>query len=162
MSNEVTIEQEVSEERQRKYWELSSFYNHVKFMQEHHPDACPNEIINKFIDNQEFEADAYRQVAEWEAEVWRHNQRLLRAIKKVKGGTFHKYLIEIIKSCDRVIDKMWIENEPIGNWQEERYGRTIKGIWLDQWNTGTEGDSFSGYVWVQLKENKFLKISYSM
>ena len=66
----VTSKKEVSEERQRKYWELSSFYNHIKFMQEHHPDACPNEIINRFIDNQEFEADAYRQVAEWEAEVW--------------------------------------------------------------------------------------------
>ena len=57
---------------------------------------------------------------------------------------------------------MWIEKEPNGNWQEEHYGRTIKGTWVDQWSTGTEGDSFSGYVWVQIKEKKFLKISYSM
>lgn len=163
MSNEVTIEKEVSEERQRKYWELSSFYNHIKFMQEHHPDACPNEIINKFIDNREQEAKVWEDLAKYEEEVWRHNQRLLRAVKKVKGRTFHKYLLSIIESCDRVKDKLEIDKEPNGDWQKETdCGRTIKEVWVDQWATGTEGDSWDGYLWVQLKANKYLKISYSM
>lgn len=162
MSEAIAEKKEVTEERQRKYWYLSDFFQHVKFMAEHHHEACKAEIINKFLDSKEYEENAYKQMADWDEEVWRHNDRLLRAIKKVKGATFHKYLLEIIRECDRVTDKMTIEKEPDGDWQEERYGRTIKGIWLDQWSTGTEGDSFSGYVWVQLKENKYLKISYSM
>lgn len=158
-SNEAN---EISEERQRKYWELSGFYNHAKFMMDHHPDASPNEIINKFIDNQEFEASAWKQVADWEDEVWRHNHRLLRTIKKAKGRTFQKYLLQIIKDSGRVTDKMGIVKEPGGDWQNEPMGRTIKGYWVDQWSVGTEGDSWNGHVWVQLRENKYLKFSYSM
>ncbi len=166
MSNKqlpADTEEEASELRQRKYWELSSFYNHVKFMQEHHPQVCADEIINKFIDNQEYEAKAWKQLVDYEAEVWRSNERLLKVIKKVKGPTFHKHLLSIIKSLDRVDDKMTIEKEPAGEWQEETdCGRTIKEVWVDQWATGIEGDSWGGYLWVKLKENKFLKIGYSM
>lgn len=158
---ELTNE-EVNEDRQRRYWNLSAFYNHVKYMEEHHPAACINEIINKYLDNQDYEAKVWQEIADYDEEVWRHNQRLLRAIKGVKGKTFHKYLLEIIKSCDRLRDKMEIDSQPNGTWNDEKYGRTIKGIWVDQWSVGMEGDSFEGYLWVQLKENKYLKISYSM
>jgi hypothetical protein len=162
MSSENTQAEKISEERQRKYWNLSAFYNHVKYMEEHHPGTCPADLINKFLDNQEFEAEAYRQVAEWEEDMWRHNQRLMRAIKKVKGKTFHKYMREIIQSCERVTNKIEIVKVPDGQRQPEKYGRTGIVVWVDQWSTGTEGDSFSGYVYARLKESKYLKISYSM
>ena len=160
----VTTEQseKVSEDRQRKYWDLSSFYGHVKYMEEYHPDAREPEIINIYLDNKEAEAKAYQEMADYDKEVWRRNERLLRAIKAVKGKTFYKHLLEIIKSLDRIDGMMGVVKEPNGKWQDERYGRTIKGLWVDQWSTGTEGDSFSGNAYVQLKENKYLKIGYSM
>jgi hypothetical protein len=161
MSKEA-VKQETSEERQRKYWNLSAFYNHVKWIEQNDPGTCIADIINSYLDNQEYEAEAWREMADYEHEVWRHNQRILRAIKSVKGKTFYKYFLEIIKSCDRVKDVFEIVSEPCGVWTEEKYGRTIGGVWVDQWSVGMEGDSFEGYVWVQLKENKFLKISYSM
>lgn len=149
-------------ERQRKYWELSSFIHHLDYMRYNHKDASPNEIINKYLDNKEYEAKAWKEVADWEAECYRRNQRLLRAIKSVKGKTFHKYLVQIIKDCDRVTDQMQIVNEPRGNQQEAECGRTIKWIWVDQWSVGTEGDSFEGYICVELKPGKYLQFSYSM
>ena len=160
--SELNTEEQISEERQRKYWELSSFYHHVMHITNHHPDTCPSDIINKFIDNQEFEAKAWQQMADYGQEMWQHNQRLLQAIKKVKGKTFYKYLVQIIKDSDRVTEKMEIVKEPCGTWQDEPFGRTIKGYWVEQWSVGTEGDSFEGFVCVQIKENKYLKFRYSM
>jgi hypothetical protein len=165
MSNEPTIDQMTKkqcEERERDERLLSAFYYHMQYMRENGNNWSKGECISKFFENQEFERQAYNSLIDHENECYRHNSRLLHTIKKVKGNTFYKYLQEIIKSCDCVKEKMEIVGEPGGKWEDEQYGRTIKGVWIDQWTTGTEGDSFDGYLWVQLKEKKYLKISYSM
>ena len=58
----------------------------------------------------------------------------------------------------------WAEiiKEPIGKFQEEKYGRQINGIWVKQWSVGMEGDSWEGFICVQIKQNKYLKFGYSM
>ena len=90
------------------------------------------------------------------------NHRLLNAIKKVKGKTFFKYLMEIIEESEGIKGLAQIVKEPTGKFQEEKYGRQINGIWVEQWSVGMEGDSWDGFVCVQLKENKYLKFGYSM
>ena len=95
-------------------------------------------------------------------EVDRKNRRLLKAIKKVKGKTFYKYLMEILEESEGMSGLAEIVKEPTGEFKAEKYGRQINGIWLNQWTTGMEGDSYEGIVCVQLKADKYLKFSYSM
>lgn len=166
MTNEFGLEPlpEVSEARRPKYNELSNFLNFVE-CSNMYDDPKPSrfELINRFLDQEEAYAKNWQDMADYQEECYRHNDRLLRSIKSVKGRTFYKHLLQLIKDCDRVDDKMEIVKEPNGEWQRETdYGKSIPGIWCDQWSTGTEGDSYDGYVWVLLKPNKYLKFRYSI
>jgi len=95
-------------------------------------------------------------------ELDRKNKRLLKAIKKVKGNTFYKYLLQIIEESEGISGLAEIVSKPVGEFQAEKYGRQIKGIWVSQWSVGTEGDSWDGIVYVEIKPNKYLKFNYSM
>lgn len=90
------------------------------------------------------------------------NHELLKIIKKEKGQAFYNYLRVIIEESDGIAGLAEIVSEPTGTFQKEDYGRTIKGIWVDQWNVGMESDSYAGTVCVQLSEKRFFKFSYSM
>lgn len=165
MSNEFDLERlpEVPEARRAKYDELSKFLNFVECSQMYDdPKPSRHELINRYLAQEEMYDNHFKELMEYEAECYRSNERLLRAIKKVKGKTFYKYLLQILKESDRVDGKMEIVSEPCGEFQNEKYGQTINGIWVDQWSVGMEGDSFQGYVCVQLKPNKYLKFNYSM
>ena len=85
-----------------------------------------------------------------------------KIIKKEKGQAFYNYLRVIIEESDGIAGLAEIVSEPTGTFQKEDYGRTIKGIWVDQWNVGMESDSYAGTVCVQLSEKRFFKFSYSM
>jgi hypothetical protein len=169
MSNEFDLqpeikEPEVSEERKKKYIELSGFLGFVECSNQYdNPIPSRFELINRYLDQEEAYAKHWKEMADYDNECYRSNQRLLKAIKRIKGRVFYKHLLQLIKDCDRVYEKMCIVKEPGGEWQKETdYGRSITGVWVDQWSTGTEGDSFDGYVWVQLKPNKYLQFRYSM
>lgn len=159
-TDQATIDE--SPERRSRYYYLSEFYDHIKYSQEERPEVCKADLIDQFLNNEDYVAKVWKDIADYDKECHRKNQRLLRAIKSVKGKTFLKHVLQIMKECDRVIDVMHIVNEPRGDWQSEKYGRSIKGYWVDQWSTGTEGDSFDGYVTIQLKENMYLQFRYSM
>ena len=92
----------------------------------------------------------------------KENSKLLSAIKKEKGDIFFKYLKEIIEESEGIRGLAEIIEVPIGKFQEEKYGRQIKGIWVDQRSVGMEGDSWEGTVCVQLSENRYYKFNYSM
>lgn len=165
MSNDFDLEPlpEVSEKRRPKYNELSKFLNFVECSKMFDdPQPSHHELINRYLDQEEQYDKIYEELTAYEADCYRHNERLLKVIKKVKGKTFYKYILEILKESNRVDGKMEIVRKPCGEFQKEKYGRTIDGIWVDQWSVGTEGDSFEGYVCVLLKPNKYLKFSYSM
>lgn len=117
------------------------------------------------VDSEEWKAlteKVYSELAEQEKEIARSNNRLFKAIETVKGKAFLRNLKMVLFDCYLSnYDKCTIVNSTTGKWQEERYGREIRGYWVDQWSVGMEGDSFAGFIYVKLKENKFIKCPYS-
>lgn len=122
------------------------------------PNKVAEIVIQNEIDCQKGMMEYYEAMAE-EA---RKNNRLLRAIKSVKGKTFYRYLLEIIEQSEGIRGLAVIVRQPVGEFQKERYGRQIKGIWVEQWSVGMEGDSWNGHVCVPLGNDKYFKFSYSM
>jgi len=90
------------------------------------------------------------------------NTAFLNDIKKEKGKTFYKYLMEIIEESEGIKGLAEIVDKPIGKFQKEKFGRQIKGIWVEQWSVGMEGDSYEGFVCVELSKDRYLKFGYSM
>lgn len=148
------------ENRQDIIYLLTGFYNHITDMED--KTYAPMKIIEPFVDDQINMYKAMSEYYDYLGLLHNKNERLLRAIKKVKGKTFYKYLIEIIEDSEGIKGLAEIVSKPTGKYQEEPYGRTIKGMWIEQWNVGMEGDSWEGTVCIQLKPNKYLKFNYSM
>lgn len=150
----------IAENRQSLEWLLRDFKN----AQQYWKDVPEHELIGKFLDNKIYEENEWKKICEAEYDIHRRNQRLLRAIKSVKGKTFYKRLMEVIKESEgmRSFFLAEIVKVPVGKFQSERYGREIKGIWVDQRSVGMEGDSWEGTVCVEIKPNKYFKFHYSM
>jgi len=148
------------ENRQEFIYLLTGFYNHIRYMEDKNLPSI--KIIEPFIDDQ---IAMYKDLSEYYDYLIledNKNKRLLRAIKKTKGKTFYKYLMEIIEDSEGIKGLAEIISEPYGKFQKENYGRTIKGVWYTQQSVGMEGDSYEGTVCVQLKPNKYLKFNFSM
>lgn len=142
---------------------LVSFYDQYEFQKEQDPNIRIHKFADDYVRNEiamEAGMDEYFKGLE---QVDKYNNRILKAIKSVKGKTFYKHLLALIKDAGSVSWDEWeIVKEPNGHKQKEtEFGRQIKHIWVDQWSVGMEGDSFEGYIWVQLKENKYLKFRYA-
>lgn len=95
---------------------------------------------------------------QYHAECERVNNRILSAIRSVKGTQFYSDL-EAVMEWVEPSGKMEIVNEPSGDIQSERYG-TITRVWVDQWSVGDSGDSFTGNIYVKIKLNKWLKLHF--
>ena len=110
----------------------------------------------------DFEKEAYDKLAELEDDIQRKNGRIINAIRSVKGSGFVINLLELVDEIsDYTVYESWtLVKKPVGDKQEEDFG-LIEYVWCDQWSTGMEDDSFSGYIYVELKEHLFLKIPYS-
>lgn len=92
----------------------------------------------------------------YQEECDRHNQRILRAIRSVKGDRFYNFILREIEDSEGVDGRMRIESKPKGDKQD-------RNVWVNQTtNGGHTGDSFAGTVSVRLKKNKFLEWDYSM
>jgi len=148
-------------DRQQKYWELSGFLDTMDYRRKENPDLCKDDLINKYLDDRDAEAKAWANIAAYEADIKRCNDRLFRAIKKVKGRTFYTHLCYMTEDIS-LSDKMQIIHAPQGTHRKENeFGRSITESWGYQRATNLEGDSFAGYFCIKLKPNKYLKISYS-
>lgn len=90
------------------------------------------------------------------------NRLLLKGIKAQKGAAFYKHLLDIIEESEGITGVAEIVDTPTGEFQEEKRGRYIKGIWIEQWSVGMESDSWNGHVCVELYPNRYFKFSYSM
>lgn len=91
-----------------------------------------------------------------------NNQRILKAIKAVKGQEYHDYLVEMLEENEQQ-GEMEITHHPEGKYQDENDYGPIKGCWVDQHiNGGYTGDEYAGYVYVELKPGKYLKYYYAM
>lgn len=111
--------------------------------------------------NEQIEQDYLVNFLEYEKEITRKNNRLLDAIRKVKGKEFYQELLDVIKDSEGIYGLAELVSKPIGQYQDE--GDLIPGIWVNQTeNGGITGDSFFGTVCVRIKEKKYLKFYYSM
>ena len=142
---------------------LDGFYRHVQYQKEHgnfesiHKSACG------YVDNQISAEEGMSQYYAYLEECERSDRRLFRAIASVKGKTFVKRLKELINGEQTYGTRCVILREPVGEYQKEtEYGNQIKGIWLQQWSTGTEGDSFSGIICVEIRPGRYFKFDFSM
>lgn len=106
--------------------------------------------------------DMYKAAMEVEA----HNLRIMKAIHSVKGQTFFDDLCDLLKynECGGGIfphpDE--IVRKKAGELAEEDFG-SIQQFWVDQYeNGGYTGDSYAGYIYVEIKPGKYLKAHYSM
>lgn len=146
--------------RERFYWLLSSFADRVRA----NPDKPNAEIVNGFLDGEIAMEDGWKEYAKAVDEVDRKNKRLLYAIKRVKGKTYFKRLMQLINECEGIRECFLGEmvREPNGEFVKEPLGRQISGYWVDQRTVGTEGDSYEGTICVEIKPNKYFKFHYSM
>lgn len=108
------------------------------------------EFYNEMMGEYYAELDTHRD------NVKRINDRLLRAIKHMKGKYFHDDVLSIME--DSETQAMYIVNKPKGSKQKEGY-EVIKKVWVDQW-TGYECDDYHGVLYVKLKKGKYLAIPY--
>ena len=90
-----------------------------------------------------------------------HNKVILQHLRKELGGKY----VNDIRSCledSEAGGKLTIVDNPGINPQMEDW-RSFDHIQVDQYlNGGMEGDSFAGYVYIPLTDNKYLKSHYSM
>lgn len=141
---------------------LVMFYNQMEYSKSENENTPVAVMADRYIDNEIAMQKGMNEYHDYLNELDRKNKRLLKAIKKVKGNTFYKYLLQIIEESEGISGLAEIVSKPVGEFQAEKYGRQIKGIWVSQWSVGTEGDSWDGIVYVEIKPNKYLKFNYSM
>jgi len=104
-----------------------------------------------FMDKQELKV--MEDVANFESEIRNHNQRFFDEIGATKGE------IEWLLNDCFIEAKIEFVNQPEGDNQNSSYG-IFKELYVDQWQTGIEGDSFSGYLYAKLPDGRWLKVSY--
>ena len=114
------------------------------------------------VEEQKTAADFLKEEVSWLAETSRVADRLIKTIRSVKGDVFADSVIECMEESEiNEYYKVEIVSETVGGYQEEDY-EGFKGIWVQQWSVGDSGDSWEGYVCIQIKSNKYLKFRYSM
>ncbi len=152
----------IAENKQSLTWFLQGFYNRLEWSLKENPNTSPGVVIEAYLKDEIDMEKAMKEYAAMEHECYLRNMRILRAIKTVKGKTFYKYLLEIIEESEGIRGMAEIMANPTGKFQEENYGKQIKGIWVEQWSVGLEGDSYEGIICVEIKPNKYFKFNFSM
>jgi len=142
---------------------LTAFYEQYEYFKRDEPELMLHDYADSYIKNEVSMEEGMQSYIEGVQQTAKYNLRILKAIKKVKGRTFHKHLVNLMKDSQAVDWDNWeIISEPTGDHQkEDEYGKSIKQVWVDQWATGTEGDSFDGYICVLIKPKKYLKFRFS-
>lgn len=101
--------------------------------------------------------EVYDDLAKAELEVISQNNDLLKSI----GRSAKRMFSRIMEGCDlNLYEKLSIVEKPQGELQPEKYG-IFKEIWIQQWSTGMEGDTYGGYIYARYDTDKWLKIPYS-
>lgn len=109
--------------------------------------------MNKTMD--EIAAEVYAELAKYELEIIEHNTTIIKSFGRRAIANF-KSLLEYAD----VTGKIEFVTQPAGENQKEKYGVFCE-VWVQQWSEGMEGDSFSGYIFARLKDNRWIKIPYS-
>jgi hypothetical protein len=102
--------------------------------------------------------EVYKERDQYHAECARVNNRIFKALTKVKGSQYVHNLHELMEWAE-ARGTIQIAKRATGNKNKEDFGK-IKTIWVDQWSVGMEGDSWAGYIYVRIKKDQYLKIYY--
>lgn len=109
---------------------------------------------------------AMQEFIEIENEIHKKDQRLLNAIKSVKGDSYYDALCDLMQETE-CTSEFSIVDKPKGDYQKEYWHNEIQGVWVDQWcNGGYVGDDFQGDIYVKIKRknkrDKCIKLPYPM
>lgn len=96
----------------------------------------------------------YDDLAECEYQINEHNNKIINSF----GNHAMKHFINMLEYCN-VTEKIELVDKPNGDKQNESYGM-FKNVHVDQWTVGTEGDSFAGYIYANVK-GQWIKVPYS-
>lgn len=133
--------------------QVAHIHNELKQSSEQE-DIISQEEFNSMMDEVSKAKEAHAK------EMARINNRILKAILKVKGKKFHDDLISIALPEIEYCDSFSIIKKPTGERQSESWG-AIKESWVWQHSSGDSGDSFYGEVCIKLKNNKYLSVPFS-
>lgn len=154
----------VFENKESLRWHLIGFSNMYEYKLKEEPNYPVGKMADDYLDNEIKMEQGMKEYHDFISETKRYNERILKAVKSVKGKAFYKNILIFIEDrqpCD--YSRFEIVKEPTGEEQSlSEYGRSIKKEWVEQWSVGDSGDSWNGNICVELKPNKYLKFAYSM
>lgn len=104
--------------------------------------------------DQEQISNMYAEIAQAEKEEHEANMKLLEENK-----ILYEDFKNLLDDCS-ITGKIEIVDKPTGYFQEEIEDAFFKQIFVDQWTTGMEGDSFAGYIYGNFGKDKWLKVPY--
>lgn len=122
------------------------------------------EEYNKIMDAHFAEINA------WYNDVDRKNQRLLKALKSVKGEKFHDEFLELLNESEHggMLTDPTIKIVRIDKIELKEY-ECVKGeyksfkFYVNQYvNGGYTGDNYAGNIYVPIKKDKYLEFHYEM
>jgi hypothetical protein len=87
-------------------------------------------------------------------EISEHNTAFINSF----GNTASKHFKDLLEFCN-VSGKIELVDKPDGDKQNENYGM-FKNVYVEQWTTGMESDSFAGFIYTNVK-GQWIKIPYS-
>lgn len=98
--------------------------------------------------------EAYSSLIKYEQDIIDHNNKFIEKHEIEKED-----LIEVLDNCD-LSGKMEIVEEPKGEYQKIKYSHWYNKLFVDQWSIGTEGDSYEGYIYVELDDKHWISIPF--
>lgn len=111
--------------------------------------------------------EVYKPIVDMENDIANNNKELMKLIRSEVSGSLYygicRYIKDLKESCCHVGQMEYkIVDKPAGKQQEESWSKELRTVWVDQHASGMDGDSFYGDIYIQLDENRFLTVNYSM
>jgi hypothetical protein len=126
------------------------------------PETHETMIIDDIEETTKVMREYYEFLERGHRKIEASNARLLKVLTKIKGKNWVKGLrmaLDELEGIDSVI-RVTRRKPKKCDWQAEDYG-PIKGMWVEQWARGMDGDSWEGTIWIQVDAKRYLEMHYS-
>lgn len=107
----------------------------------------------KRIDD-EFMQKLYAEIEQAQKAEKEHNENILKKYQVPSDS------LELLLDCCNLSGKIEVVKEPKGDFQEDENDIFFLKIYVDQWATGMEGDSFSGFIYGLMNNGMYLKVPF--
>lgn len=102
----------------------------------------------------------YQEMREHDEAVRWNNENLFKVIIKKRGRSFVRDLKDLNEYNDSNIG-YYIAKKPKGKLQKESDLRVIKEIYVEQWQSGMECDSYAGNISVEIAKDQYIIMPFS-